>query len=574
MKLISKSVLALALTAVWSSHAIAETKTNEQSMDELRDTLNGVLQALVQKGLLTREQAQAIVADAQAKAEADAKARSQAKAEQDEKEKDAVHVTYVPQIVRDEISKQVAKDVTPAVTSKVIDAAKKDRWGVPGALPEWVNNFKFSGDIRFRMQNDHFSKDNQPNTYLNYINVNSAGGITKAGVNAYLNTTEDRLRERLRLRVGIEAKITDGVTAGIRLATGSLTDPVSTNQTLGQNGNRYQFAVDQAFIRYDAKSRSKLPWMTATLGRMANPFISTDLVWDPDLQFEGIATTWRYGLGGATVPSHLFLTAGAFPLQEVELSPRDKWLYGAQLGLNLPWDNGGKVVVSGAYYSFSHITGKRNAAGSTLLNYTAPQFFQKGNTTFDILNDTDANTNLFALAADYREVDVNAMVDIPAFNHLFSITADYVSNLGYNQQRVLAQAGFDSLDQVTDPNQKLAFDKMTNGYQVEMAFGSPRTGKRGNWRAALNYKYLERDAVVDAFTDSDFHLGGTGAKGYTIKADWWFLDRSWFTLRYISSDEIKHYGPQYLDAQKNPTIPSDTPRFGVDVFMFDINGQF
>ncbi|HEX2584901.1 MAG TPA: putative porin, partial [Steroidobacteraceae bacterium] len=335
--------------------------------------------------------------------------------------------------------------------------------------------------------------------------------------------------------------------------------------------------VDQAWMRYDFRSQSSVaspPWLSVTLGRMPNPFVYTDLVWDPDLQFEGVAATWRYKFSSSASPTHVFLTAGAFPLQEIELSPRDKWLYGGQLGVNMPWDNGGKAVVSAAYYTFSHITGKLNAPSSTLLNYTAPQFFQKGNTTFDILNDTDATTNLFALAPEYREVDVNAMVDIPVFNHLFSVTADYVSNLGYDQKRVLAQAGFSSLTQITDPNQRLAFDKMTNGYQVEFAFGSARTGKRGNWRAALNYKYLERDAVVDAFTDSDFHLGGTGAKGYTLKGDWWFLDRSWFSVRYISSDEIKHYGPAYLDSKQNLTIPSDTPRFGVDVFMFDVNAAF
>jgi len=573
MKFANKSVLLTAFVALCCADTLAAD--NQQSVDELRDTLNGVLQALVQKGLLTRDQAQAIVAEAQAKAESDAQARAKEKTEQDEREKDAVHVTYVPQIVRDEISRQVAKDVTPAVTKNVVENAKKDRWGIPGALPEWVNNFKFSGDIRFRVENDHFAEDNQPQSYLNYNAVNSAGGITRAGVNAYVNTTEDRLRERLRLRLGVDVKVTDGLTAGIRLATGSLTEPVSTNQTLGQSGNRYQFAVDQAYLRYDAHFNSTsqaLPWMSVTLGRMPNPFVSTDLVWDPDLQFEGMAATWRYAFG--TSPSHVFLTAGAFPLQEVELSTRDKWLYGGQLGLNMPWDSGAKASISAAYYSFSHITGKLNAPGSTLLNYTAPQFFQKGNTTFDILNDTDTTTNLFALAPEYREADVNAMIDIPVFSHLFSIMADYVSNLGYDQKRVLTQAGFTSLDQVTDPNQRLAFDKMTNGYQVEFAFGSARTGKRGNWRAALNYKYLERDAVVDAFTDSDFHLGGTGAKGYTLKADWWFLDRSWFSVRYISSDEIKHYGPAYLDSKQNLTIPSDTPRFGVDVFMFDVNAQF
>ncbi|HVY23376.1 MAG TPA: putative porin [Steroidobacteraceae bacterium] len=572
MKFIYKSVLALAVGAACCAPVYADGKS-DQEVDELRDTLTGVLQALVEKGLLTREQAQAIVADAQTKAEAAAQARAKAQAAQDEKEKDAIHVTYVPQIVRDEISRQVAKEVTPTVTGNVIDEAKKDRWGIPGALPPWVNNFNFYGDMRFRVENDHFAKDNQQNTYLNYNAVNSAGGISKAGANAYLNTTEDRLRARIRLRLGIDAKITDGITAGIRLATGSLTEPVSTNQTLGQSGNRYQFAVDQAYLRYDATGR-KLPWMTLTLGRMPNPFVSTDLVWDPDVQFEGMAATWRYALGGMSMPSHVFLTAGAFPLQEIELSSKDKWLYGGQLGFNMPWDNGGKMVIAGSYYSFSNITGKLNAPNSTLLNYTAPQYMQKGNTTFDILNDTDNSTNLFALAPEYREVNITALVDIPAFSHLLSVTADYVTNVGYDRNKVLAQSGFASVDQVTDPVGKLAFDKMVNGYQVGFAFGTVQSGKRGTWRTAINYKYLERDAVVDALTDSDFHLGGTAAKGYILQGDWWFRDRNWLTVKYISSDEIKHTGPVYLDAQGNATVPNDTPRFGVDTFMFDVNGQF
>ena len=59
MKVIYKSVLALALGAVLCTSARAEDKSNDQAMDELRDTMVGVLQALVQKGLLTSEQAQA-----------------------------------------------------------------------------------------------------------------------------------------------------------------------------------------------------------------------------------------------------------------------------------------------------------------------------------------------------------------------------------------------------------------------------------------------------------------------------------------------------------------------------------
>ena len=47
-----------------------------------------------------------------------------------------MRVPYVPQIVKDEISKQVEQDVKPAVVADVVEEAKKEKWGIPGALPE------------------------------------------------------------------------------------------------------------------------------------------------------------------------------------------------------------------------------------------------------------------------------------------------------------------------------------------------------------------------------------------------------------------------------------------------------
>lgn len=567
-KWIVKFAVAAVLSAGVLSSSQAQT-TNDQAVETLRNTLVNILDALVQKGVLTREQAQGLVADAQAKADAVAKT----KAAQDEAEKGAVHVTYVPESVKQEIGKQVSADLKPKVTQEVIAAAKSEKWGVPGALPDWVPNIKLFGDVRARFQNDNFADDNMP--YKNYLAINSAGGETKAGNNAFLNTTEDRFRERLRLRLGLNAKITDGVSAGLRLASGSLSDPVSTNQTLGNNGSRYQVGIDQAYLKFDANPHAELPWLTAWVGRYANPFISTDLVWDPDLQFDGVATTLRYSFDGqASQPRHAFFSLAAFPLQEIELSPKDKWMYGGQLGLSWPWSDHGRAVLAGSYYYYDQITGRQNEPGLTLLNYTAPTYMQKGNTVFDILNDTDATTNLYGLSTHYRLLNATLLVELPAFDHLFSLTADYVRNIGYDKSEVLSH--FVPTAGVPDDITKAMLgDEQTTGYQIELGFGSQVTGKRGSWRGSMAYKYLERDAVLDAFTDSDFHLGGTNAKGYILRGEWWLLDRTWVTLRYFSTDEIKHYGTTYFDpAIQSYVRPTDSPRLGVDTFMFDINAQF
>jgi len=520
--------------------APAMAASEAQSLEELRNTVINMLEALVQKGVMTREQAQAIVADAQSKATAQA----QAKTDQDVAEKDAVRVTYVPEIVKQQIREQVRDELRPEVTKEVIAQAKAEKWGVPGALPAWVTSVNLYGDLRLRGQSDNYASDNATNTYLDFSAVNNRGGIGKAGTSALLNTTEDRLRERVRLRFGVNATITDGVTAGVRFATGSLTDPISTNQTLGLSGARYTFAVDQAYLKFDTNSHAEVPWMTVWGGRIPNPYYSTDLVWDPDLQFEGVASTWRVDFGGSQLkPKNIYLTAGAFPLQEIELSTKDKWLYGAQLGFDWTWSSGMRTRIAAAYYYFDHITGVLNAPDSTLLDYTAPQFMQKGNTLFDIRNDVDPTTNLFALAASYRLQDITFGIDWPAFNHKMMLTADYVRNTGFNREEIFARTGAD-------------VEKRNVGYQVEFGFGTNEAKYRGNWRAAIEYRYLQRDAVVDAFTDSDFHLGGTDAKGYVLKGDWWFRDRTFFSLRYLSSNEI------------------DGPPLGIDTLMLDLTGQF
>src|SRR5690349_8411309 len=86
----------------------ASNSAEEQSLTELRNTVVNLLQALVERGVVTREQAQAMVKDAQTKAEAE----TAAKVAQDKAEQGAVRVPYVPQIVKDEIRKEVVADLS------------------------------------------------------------------------------------------------------------------------------------------------------------------------------------------------------------------------------------------------------------------------------------------------------------------------------------------------------------------------------------------------------------------------------------------------------------------------------
>src|SRR6202044_2667059 len=128
-------LLALALAPILAWGADDERR----SLEELRNTVVNLLQALVDQGVITREKAQQMVKSAQDKAAADAAAVAKA-------DEGAVRVPYVPQIVKDEIAKQVAEEVKPAVVADVVKDAKLEKWGVPAALPEWLSRVKVYGD--------------------------------------------------------------------------------------------------------------------------------------------------------------------------------------------------------------------------------------------------------------------------------------------------------------------------------------------------------------------------------------------------------------------------------------------
>lgn len=536
-RFLTAAIAAACLAAPWpAAHAASE----QQSLEELRNTVVNLLQALVDQGLISREKASELVKRAQDKAIADGAAAAKA-------DEGAIRVPYVPQIVRDEISKQVAEEVRPAVVGDVVERAKQERWGVPGALPDWLSRVRVLGDIVIRGQDDLFGHGNAQNFYLDFNSINAAGGISKAGVNAFLNTTDDRERLRVRARFGVEVALADQWTAGVRLSTGTLQDPSSESQNVGGGFGRYTVGFDQAYLRWDARTDRHFPSLSLASGRIENPWFSpTELVYARDVAFDGLAFTGRLGTGdGSEQQSQLFATLGGFPVQEQPLLfQNDKWLLGAQFGALLRWGEGQRLRAAVAYYDFVRVQGVPNSFQSTLTNYTAPPFIRFGNTYFDIANTTDPTVNLFALASRFRIADVAASYELAAGGrYRFTVNGEAAKNVGFNAAEVFARTG-------------LVIPERTKGYVGDVRFGDPAVNRAGAWRAALGYRYVQSDAVLDALTDADFHTGGTNVKGYYLWGELGLAREVWLRLRYMAGDVI------------------DGPPFTLDVIQFDLNTKF
>ncbi len=540
----TKTVMEQAKEAINDVRAEQMDETERKhSLNELNYTVADLLKELVKGGVMTEDQAVTLVREAQAKAL------------QEQKESGGVRVVrvpYIPEFVMDQLRGQVRAELRGDVVEDVIGQARQEGWAIPDALPSWVTKFKWKGDIRLRAEGDLLPNDNATGI-PNYLVINDIGRLDTSNPNIFINSTTDRQRLRLRARLAMNANVSNNVDAYFRITTGNTKDPVSTNQTLGTYFNHYQVVWDRAYIQYKGFDADRYNWFTFLGGRTKNPWLHTNLVWDDDLSFEGVVATMRNNLRfGSSLYDQtennrsLFLTLGAFPLQEVELSNRDKWLFGSQLGTDWLFDNQSRVKMAVGFYDFVNVTGVKNPPDSNIEDFTAPPFLQKGNTLFNIKTNSDPSSDkvLYALAADYRELNVTFSYDIANFSptHVI-IAADYVNNLGFNQDEVSQRVGSH-------------VDAKTQGYNIQISVGWPKISKRRDWRVFGSYRYLERDAVMDAFTDSDFHLGGTDAKGWILGGDYGISDDTWLTLRWLTADSISG------------------PPLAIDVVQLDLNAKF
>jgi hypothetical protein len=520
----------------------------------LRDTTISLINQLVEKGVLTRAQADGMIAQAEQAGSTTAPLAPSAGASGAAPSAPAatapapageVRVPYIPEAVQQQITDQVKQDV--------LSQAKTERWGVPGALPDWLGHVSFNGDVRFRAQANRYPDDNTPNAPVAVLNY--------FGVNVTNSTTPDNFL-RLRAHFGFEESPVDSVTIGVRLASGGVgagTNAASESQTLGNYGSRESVGLDRAYLAY-----RPLSWTTLTFARLGNPFFApTSLVWAPnDVSLEGATLAVNPQL---TRNLSLFSTAGLFPIQNNHPAPGSlapsKWLYAYQAGLELHPGDAADLKAGAAYYDYQHLGGTPNPTiYSTQYTDTAAPFRQTGNTVFDInglLNSEQGTQNyLWGLASQFRELNLSASLDLPFLGSTHAIIdGDYVRNLGFNQAEILARTGY-----LVRPQ--------TTGWQSALTVGHPTLHERNSWQAFLGYRYVQRDATLDAFTDADFHYGGTDAQGYYFGAAFAFATNTTVRFRWMEAKQID--GVELAGAD---SVLSSLP-LAINIGQLDIESSF
>jgi len=156
----------------------------------------------------------------------------------------------------DKLNAQYA-DIQTTLTNNAVSA--QDEQKRMSALESTLGRFRWTGDVRVRGE-DFFQ---------------SYSGCTACA---------DRNRARIRVRFGFEGKLNDDFIAGVALATGSLGDPTTTNETFTNFFDRKTIALDKGYITYNPVAHK---WLSLTAGKFAYQWQRTQITGDPDTNPEG-----------------------------------------------------------------------------------------------------------------------------------------------------------------------------------------------------------------------------------------------------------------------------------------------
>ncbi|WP_027613760.1 putative porin [Pseudomonas sp. URIL14HWK12:I6] len=534
-------------------------------------TIN-LIRLLVEQGILKQDKADALIAQAQNEAaQAKQAAASTAVAAGPVAAPGDVRVQYVPAAVRDQIRDQVK--------AEVMATAKQENWAAPNTFPDWASRISFDGDIRLRDESRYYSGSNSnSNEIVDFAKLNNNGPYdvnpnSSTSLPPLLNTREDRTNQfRLRARLGMKAVISPEWTAGIRIGTGSDNNPVSTTQNLGGGFAKKDIWLDQGYLNWKPTDE-----LTLTGGRFANPFMSTDMLYSNDLNFDGVAAIFDHKLNRDW---GVFGTVGAFPVDYTNDTTTsngfdkeesdNKWLYGAQLGAKWAINSNNRLKGALAYYRFDDIQGQRSSpcepwagAPGCDTDGTRAAFMQKGNSVF-LLRDITPNPanptttpqpQFVGLASEFNLLDLNLVwdADLPQDFKLRS-QGNYIHNLGYDEGDMRKRSEGQIVNNL---NSNGEIESGANAWMVQFTLGNALDlKKQGDWNMFAGYKYIQPDALPDGFNDSSFHLGGTNAKGYFLGGNYGLAKNVYATGRWLSTEAV--YGAP----------------FDIDVLQLEINTRF
>lgn len=368
------------------------------------------------------------------------------------------------------------KELEKAVKAEV--KAQEKTWS--DYVPKWVKQTKLSGDLRLRYEGT-FNMD-------------------KMETNGSKSDVPDRNQYRLRARLFVDSKISEEITTQFMISTNqdANREATTTNQTFGEYFNDKGIYLHRAFASY------KPLWLKGleiTGGKFKNTFVHTDIMWDPDVNQEGIYERYQYDGWESFRP---FVHLGQMSVNEIRLETDDPYLFINQAGFE--WKLGPvKWTLVGSYYDWTNL----KTTGVSPTNTAALHKGGGGNTFVN-------QAGFLVFAYDYDLVEGITFVEFPLGPVPVELIFDYIVNIA---------------DGVPG-------DQDTAYYA---GFNLGKKKKKGDWDLLYKYAWIERDSLVGSLNDQDFY--GANRKGHKVRIAYLLHDKVEFGTAYFYTDPIKAWNP-------------------------------
>jgi hypothetical protein len=364
---------------------------------------------------------------------------------------------------------KIEREVERKVEQKVAEAVK-DRQ--PTAFPDnlkWVEKVRISGDLRYRQ--DHIDEQGSTGGWENGV-----------------------YRHRIRARLEFDAMVNDQWDLGFRIASGNDRSPISTNQDLEEAFSKKELWLDRAFFNWHPESAEGLD---VTGGKIENPFHragKNQLIWDNDLNPEGIAARYSRPLNGT---DRLFFNGGGLWVDESS-SAADISLWAVQTYWKRTIGNPDHVVAGATYYDYGNIESSADLKST----WGSSNFF--GNTT----NAAGGYKDDFNIVELFGEYGLKCGI-MPT-----TIFASWVRNI-------------------------VATTSEDTGWLIGTRFNKAKDDYPGSWEFGYDYRETDADAVVGGFTESNFLGAQTDSKGHKFVFRYQLAKKLYWRMAYYLLEDTR-----------------------------------
>jgi len=384
----------------------------------------------------------------------------------------------------------------------VVENKSKDDDKRLGALQDLAGRFRFAGDIRLR------------------------------GESFFQNGAADRDRARIRVRFGVEGKLNDDFVGGFALATGSLGDPTTTNESFTNFFDRKTIGLDRGYITYNPVAHN---WLSLTGGKFAYAWNRTQVTGDPDINPEGFNEKFSWDLQTAGIKN--------FTVQFMQLllnevaAGTDSYALGGQVSgklqlgrltttpsfMAIKWNNPDSILQASAFaVQATSTTGGLQVPGEgpgcgkgSGLPTVPPCAFAANGMTNATYNDPSGKPHLFSQFL-YADLILNNKITTGWDRLPINLLLEYENNL-------------DAKDHPLDSkgNVLSGLGKQSHTYLADISLG--QTKNKNDIQVGYAWLREEQDAALASFAESD------------QRAPTNILQNRWYALWKVRANTVASY---------------------------------